>query len=266
MSDDVVLFSTANRVLTITFNNPAKLNPVSDAVAFPTIEKLREAAEDREIGAIVVTGAGRAFCAGGDVSNMAGRDGDAPPRTYEESVDHQRSRHVLSELLHTISKVTIAAVNGHAVGAGLGIAASCDLRLASANAKFGTAFANVGLGGDYGTTWQLTRLLGEAKAKELFFLPDIIDAAQALRIGLVNRVFDADEFQEGVRSIAERIAAGPLVSYRWMKENVNQASLTDFKTSLQKEAVTHHLCALTKDHKEGVAAFMEKRKPSFNGR
>jgi 2-(1,2-epoxy-1,2-dihydrophenyl)acetyl-CoA isomerase len=140
------------------------------------------------------------------------------------------------------------------------------LRLSSEKGKFGTAFANVGLGGDYGTTWQLSRLLGESKAKELFFLPDIIDAEEALRIGLVNRVLPEENFMDHVREIAERIANGPLASYQWMKENVNQSSHVDFQTMLDKEALTHLRCFETEDHKEGVAAFMEKRAPVFQGR
>ena len=266
MDNQDILFEVRNQVLTITLNIPAKLNPVGDTMSFPAIERLESAAKDREIGSIVLTGAGRAFCAGGDVSNMGGGDTNDVPKTYEESVDHQRKRHYFPYLLHTIPKVTIAAVNGHAVGAGLGLAASCDLRIASSNAKFGTAFANVGLGGDFGTTWQLTRLLGESKAKELFFLPDIFDANEALRIGLVNRVVDAENFREEVQEIAERVARGPLVSYRWMKENVNLSSLDDFKTMLEKEAVSHLRCAQTEDHKEGVASFMEKRVPNFIGK
>ena len=265
MEDELILFELTNRVLTITLNNPTKLNPVGDQMSFPAVARLQEAASDPGVGAVVLTGAGRAFCAGGDISNMAGQDENAPPRTYEESVEHQRRRHDFPYLLHTIPKVTIAAVNGHAVGAGLGLATSCDLRIASSNAKFGTAFANVGLGGDFGTTWQLTSLLGEAKAKELFFLPDIIDADTALQLGLVNRVIPDERFRDEVQTIAERIANGALVSYRWMKENVNQASLSDFRTSLDKEAASHLRCAQTNDHQEGVAAFMEKRNPTFNG-
>lgn len=265
MANENILFEVKNKVLTITLNIPEKLNPVGDTMSFPAIEKLQAAADDPDIGAVVLTGAGRAFCAGGDIGNMAGQEGDAP-KSFEQAVDHQRKRHGFPYLLHTLPKVTIAAVNGHAVGAGLGLAASCDLRIASSNAKFGTAFANVGLGGDFGTTWQLTRLLGESKAKELFFLPDIFDAHEALKIGLVNRVIEADNFRDDVQLMAERIARGPLVSYRWMKENVNQSSLTDFKTMLEKEAVSHLRCAQTEDHKEGVASFMEKREAKFNGR
>lgn len=261
---DPILFDLSNKVLTITLNVPEKLNPVSDPMTGPATERLRSAASDPAVGAIVLTGEGRAFCAGGDVGNMAA--GDDMPDTFEAKVEHQRWRHEFPELLHSIPKVTIAAVNGYAMGAGLGLASSCDLRLASASAKFGTAFANVGFGGDFGTTWQLTRLLGEAKAKELFFLPDIIDADEALRVGLVNRVLPADNFMAQVREVAERIANGPLVSFRWMKENINQSSHVDFKTMLDKEAISHMRCGETEDHKEGVAAFMEKRTPSFQGR
>ena len=178
-------------------------------MTFPAIERLHAAVDDPNIGAVVLTGAGRAFCAGGDITNMAGRAANAPPRTYEELVEHQRKRHELPRLRHSIPKVTIAAVNGHALGAGLGLAASCDLRIASEKAKFGTALANVGLGGDFGTTWQLTRRLGEAKAKELFFLPDIFDAETALQLGLVNRVLPEDGFRDAAQTIAKRIAAGP---------------------------------------------------------
>ena len=152
------------------------------------------------------------------------------------------------------------------MGAGLGLAASCDIRLSSDRAKFGTAFANVGLGEDFGTTWQLTRLLGESKAKELFFLTDIIDAAEAHRIGLVNRLLPEADFMADVRAIASRIAHGPMISYRWMKENINQSSHADFRTMLDKEAVSHLRCGQTEDHKEGVAAFMEKRAANFTGR
>ena len=217
---------------------------------------------DPGVGASVVTGAGRAFCAGGDVSGMSEQYEE---KTFDHSVQKLRNDQELPRLLHSVPKVTIAAVNGFAMGAGLGLATSCDLRLASSGAKFGTAYANVGYGGDYGTTWNLTRLLGEAKAKELFFLPDVIDAEEALRIGLVNRVLPAETFMKDAQEVAQRIANGPLVSYRWMKENINQSSVVDFETMLDKESVTHTLCGATEDHQEGVTAFMEKRKPCFMG-
>ncbi len=253
-----------DRVLVLTLNRPDRLNALSRDMIEAGIACLRAAIEDNDIGAVMLIGEGRAFCAGGDVSTMA--SGDGTPPTYEQSLDRQRRGHELSWLLYSMPKVTIAAVNGHAVGAGLGIAMSCDLRLASENAKFGTAFAKVGFGGDYGTSWQLTRLVGQAKAKELFFLGDVIGAEEAMRVGLANRKLPADGFKSEALAIAKRIAHGPLVSYRYMKENVNLSLTQDFRTILDREAMTHLRCGMTEDHKEGVRAFMEKREPAFQGR
>jgi 2-(1,2-epoxy-1,2-dihydrophenyl)acetyl-CoA isomerase len=256
-------FELIDRVATLTMNRPDKLNALSEAMLETAVASLRRCATDPEVGAVVLTGAGRGFCAGGDVSAMGKATAGL---TFEEHVDRQRTIHEFSRLLFEIPKVTIAAVNGAAVGAGLGIALSCDLVFASERARFGTAFARVGFGGDFGTTWQLTRRVGPAKAKELFFLPDIIPADEAARLGLVNRVFPADTFLSDVRQLALRIAHGPLVSYRYMKENVNLSLTSDFRTMLDREAITHLRCGQTADHKEGVAAFLEKREPQFRGR
>jgi len=263
-ADEDVLFALDDRVATLTLNRPEKLNALSEAMLDGTLAHLRRCATDPDVGAVLLTGAGRAFCAGGDVSAMAAAG--AAAKTFEQHVDRQRAGHELSRLLFEMPKVTIAAVNGAAVGAGLGIALSCDLVFASDRARFGTAFARVGFGGDYGTTWQLTRRVGPAKAKELFFLADLVPADEALRIGLVNRVIPDDRFRDEVRELARRIAHGPLVSYRYMKENVNAALGADFRTLLDREAVTHLRCGQTADHREGVAAFLEKREPRFQGR
>jgi 2-(1,2-epoxy-1,2-dihydrophenyl)acetyl-CoA isomerase len=219
---------------------------------------------DPQVGAIVLTGTGRAFCAGGDVSMMA--QADAAPPTLEEQIDGLRAAQELSWLLYNSPKITLAAVNGFAMGAGLGICLSCDLRLASDQARFGTAYAKVGFGGDFGTTWLLTHAVGPAKAKELFFLAEVIDAAEAHRLGLVNRVLPHEDLLPQVGEIARRIAHGPLTSYRYMKANVNLAMSTDFRTLLDREAETHLRCGQTEDHKEGVRAFLEKRPPNFTGR
>ena len=261
---DDLRFELTDRLATLTLNRPEKLNALSEAMITAGIEHLRRCAEDAEVGAVLVTGAGRAFCAGGDVSAMGSAAREA--LTFEQRVDRQRVGQELSRLLAEIPKVTIAAVNGAAVGAGLGIALSCDLVFASDRARFGTAFAKVGFGGDYGTTWQLTRRAGPAKAKELFFLADLVSAEEAARLGLVNRVFPHDAFADEVGRIAARIAHGPLVSYRYMKENVNLSLTADFRTVLDREAVTHLRCGQTADHREGVAAFLEKREPRFQGR
>ncbi|HMG37276.1 MAG TPA: enoyl-CoA hydratase [Blastocatellia bacterium] len=262
MAEDVIITGVADRVATLTFNRPDKLNALSPELLARSIETLNSWSNDAEIGCIVVTGTGRAFCAGGDVSMMA-RDSD---QTLEQRVDGLRQMQQLSWLLYNIPKVTVAAVNGFAMGAGLGVCLSCDLRIASEQARFGTAYAKVGYGGDFGTTWLLTHYVGGPKAKELFFLGDIIDAAEALRIGLINRVVSAESLSAEVSSVASRVAHGPLTSYRYMKSNVNMAASTDFRTLLDREAETHIRCSFTEDHKEGVRAFMEKREPRFTGR
>lgn len=268
MPEEPILTHIENKVATLTFNRPDKLNALSRELLAQSAESLKRWSRDPEVGAIVVTGAGRAFCAGGDVSNMA-KQNEAPaslPESLEAQIDGLREAQELSWLLYNMPKVTIAAVNGHAMGAGLGVCLSCDLRIASDAAKFGTAYAKVGFGGDFGTTWLLARSVGAPKAKELFFLSEIIDAAEAHRLGLINRVVAADQLMAQVGEIASRIAHGPLVSYRYMKANVNQAMISDFRTLLDREAETHLRCGQTEDHKEGVRAFLEKRQPSFNGK
>ena len=262
MPDEVILTDVSDKVATLTFNRPDKLNALSMDLIAGSIETLKVWSRDPDVGCIVVTGAGRAFCAGGDVSTMAQDDSE----TLEQKIDRLRQMQELSWLLYNIPKVTIASVNGFAMGAGLGVCLACDLRVASDQAKFGTAYAKVGYGGDFGTTWLLTQYAGGPKAKELFFLSDIIDSAEAHRLGLVNRVVAHDNLSSEVQAIASRIARGPLTSYRYMKANVNQASTADFRAMLDREAETHMRCSMTDDHKEGVRAFMEKREAKFVGR
>jgi 2-(1,2-epoxy-1,2-dihydrophenyl)acetyl-CoA isomerase len=264
MSESVVKFNIEDKVAYLTLNRPDRLNALSREMSQEATRHMNDVAKDPEIGAVVITGEGRAFCAGGDVQSMA--EGTGRPPTMEESVDKLRDGQELCWLLHTMPKITIAAVNGYAMGAGLGIAMSCDLRVASDTAKLGTAYGKVGLGGDYGTTWQLTQLVGEAKAKELMILCDVIMAEEAQRIGLVNRVVDHDKLSESVAEMAVKIAHGPLTSQRYMKENINLAVRSDFRTILDREAFTHIRCAMTEDHKEGATAFVEKRPPNFQGR
>jgi 2-(1,2-epoxy-1,2-dihydrophenyl)acetyl-CoA isomerase len=256
-----------DRVGILTMNRPDKLNALTVEMNDAAVDALKRFSSDPEVGCVVLTGEGRGFCAGGDVSAMhAGKELASKEATLEQKVDALRARHQLPWLLHHLPKPTIAMVNGPAAGAGLGLALSCDLRLASDQARLGTAYARIAYGGDYGTTWQLTRLVGPAKAKELFFLPDLVDAAEALRLGLVNRVFPHDRLREEALAIAARIAHGPAVSHRYMKANVNAAVTADFRTLLDREAETHIRCGETADHAEGVAAFMEKREPKFVGR
>ena len=264
-AEPVILSHVENRVATLTLNRPTKLNALNQEMVSQAIHCLTRWSADPDVGVIVVTGAGRAFCAGGDVANMA-QQPDAEPATLEQQIDRLRQWQQLSWMLYDMPKVNIAAVNGFAMGAGLGISLACDLRIASDHAKFGTAYAKVGFGGDFGTTWLLTHTVGPAKAKELLFLGDPIDAASALELNLVNRVVAHETFADEVRALAERLAHGPLTSYRYMKANVNLATHTDFRTSLDREAETHLRCGMTEDHREGVRAFLEKRAPRFTGR
>jgi 2-(1,2-epoxy-1,2-dihydrophenyl)acetyl-CoA isomerase len=264
MAEAILLAQVENKVATLTLNRPDKLNALSRDLLTQAIALLKDWGRDPQVGAIVLTGTGRAFCAGGDVAAMA--QPDAAPQTLEEQIDGLRQAQELSWLLYNLPKVTLAAVNGFAMGAGLGICLSCDLRLASEQARFGTAYAKVGFGGDFGTTWLLAHAVGPAKAKELFFLPDVIDAAEAHRLGLVNRLTPHAELLPQVNEWATRIAHGPLTSYRYMKANVNQALNTDFRTLLDREAETHLRCGQTADHQEGLRAFLEKRQPNFTGR
>lgn len=266
-NEDLILTDISGKVATLTLNQPKKLNALSPAMELMAIEILKKWAMDPAIGAIVVTGAGRAFCVGGDVSKMDSQESELlAGDTYEQNVDGLRREQELSWLLYSIPKVTIAAINGHAMGAGLAIALACDLRIASDKAKFGAAYAKVGLGGDFGISWFLAQYVGAPKAKELLFLCDVIDAAEAQRIGLVNRVAPDDVFQDKAGELASQIAHGAQTSFRYMKANVNLSAMADFRTVLDREAETHLRCGKTEDFQEGVLAFMEKRAPKFTGR
>jgi 2-(1,2-epoxy-1,2-dihydrophenyl)acetyl-CoA isomerase len=263
-SETALLFEIRDRVAVLTMNRPDKLNALSPPMVEAAIDALQRCASDPEVGCIVLTGAGRGFCAGGDIRAM--QQNIAKDMPFEQQVDRQRAVHRFSELLYTMPKVTIAAVNGPAAGAGLGLALACDLRIASDQAKLTTAFAKVGYSGDFGATWPLARMLGEAKAKELLLLSEVLAAEQARELGLLNRVMPHDELMPTVMSLAGFIAHGPLVAFRYMKENVRLASTQDYLALLNREAVTQRRCGATADHQEGVAAFLAKREPRFTGK
>jgi 2-(1,2-epoxy-1,2-dihydrophenyl)acetyl-CoA isomerase len=174
--------------------------------------------------------------------------------------------HQLPLLLRTMPKVVIAMVNGPAVGAGLGLAMACDLRIAGRSARFGTGFAGVGYSGDFGGSWTLTRLVGTAKARELYFLGDIIDAEAAHSLGVVNRVVDDETLCDETARLARRIADGPRIAYGYMKRNLFAAETGSFASVLEMEAVHQARTAMTEDHLEASRSFAEKRRPVFKGR
>jgi len=246
----------------LTLNRPDRLNAFSPAMLLALGEALQRLGGDASVGAIIITGAGRGFCAGGDVQTMAARASQG----FEERVEGLRRMHQLPLLLRTIPKIVIAMINGPAVGAGLGLAMACDLRIAGRSARFGTGFAGVGYSGDFGGSWTLTRLVGTAKARELYFLGDIIDGAAAASLGLVNRVVEDDALQSETTALARRIADGPRVAYGYMKRNLFAAETEPFATVLEMEAVHQARTAMTEDHLEASTAFVEKRRPVFKGR
>jgi 2-(1,2-epoxy-1,2-dihydrophenyl)acetyl-CoA isomerase len=263
-------------VLYLTMNRPDKLNALSDQMIAGLLEELGRAAHDREVGAVVLTGAGRGFCAGGDIGRMRERNesgggegavqGSAGEQGIQTRISSLRRSEEVSLLLHEMPKVTIGAINGPAAGAGLSIALACDLRIAADSARFGTAFARVGFSGDFGGTYLLTQLVGPAKARELYFTAEVIGADAALKLGMVNRVVPAATLTEEVRTFAKRIAAGPVIAYSYMKAHLNLALKSDLRTILDRESYGQTLTGLTEDHKEAVKAFLEKREPKFKGR
>jgi 2-(1,2-epoxy-1,2-dihydrophenyl)acetyl-CoA isomerase len=252
-------------VAVLTLNRPDRLNAMSRPMLDALLEALPRLAEDPAVGVVVLTGAGRGFCAGGDVKAMA--EGiELGGQTMEEKAHALRARMEVSRWLHEMPKPTIAMMRGPAAGAGLSMAMACDLRVASDTARFGTAFARVGYSGDFGGSYFLTRLVGTAKARELYFTADLLDAPQALALGLVNRVVPDARLEEETLALASRLARGPRVAYRYMKRNMNAAESATLKEMLDLEAWHHTRTGMTEDHREAARAFVEKREPEFKGR
>lgn len=255
--------SVEDGIATLTLNRPDRLNALSTEMLAGLQEALPRLGHDPDIGVIVLTGAGRGFCAGGDVKSMASRH---EGRTFEQRLEDLRLREGVVLTIRTLPKVVIAMVNGPAMGAGLGLAAACDFRIASRSARFGTAFAGVGFSGDFGGSWTLTQLLGTAKARELYLLGDIIDAEAALNIGLVTRVVDDSSLREETEKLARRIAEGPRIAFSYMKKNLFAAETATLSDVLDLEAIHQTRTGMTEDHREARQAFVEKRRPVFRGR
>jgi len=260
-----LLASFDDGVLTLSMNRPDARNALSRPMLQAMQQQLVAAEFDPAVRCIVLTGTGKAFCAGGDVKAMA--SGAAATRTIDEAIHQQRhSQRETAGRLFKMPKPTLAVIPGAAAGAGLSLAMSCDLRLMSNSAFLTTAFAKVGFAGDYGGTYFMTQLIGAAKARELYMLSERVTADEALRLGLANWVCEPDQLAERTRELAQRLAKGPAVAYRYMKENLNRAMGGEVDECLDLE-VTHHVhCAQTEDHKNAARAFVEKRDPVFNGR
>ncbi len=262
-----LLSSLDEGVLTLTLNRPAARNAMSEGMNKALGEQLAWAELEPAVKCVVLTGAGKGFCAGGDVKGMAERDESARPMTVDEAIHRQRvNQRATAGRLFKMPKPTLAALPGAAAGAGLALALACDLRIMARSAFLTTAFARVGFSGDYGGTYFLTQLVGSAKARELYYLSERVSAEEALRLGLTNWVCEADELATRIREIAGRLAKGPTIAYRYMKENLNRAMAGEVDDCLDLEATHHVHCVSTEDYREAVRAFVEKREPEFRGR
>ncbi len=260
---EFVTIEVVDRIGVITLNRPDRRNALHDDMYAPTIAAVESFAAADDVGCVVVTGAGSAFCAGGDVRDGSGRRSGEPPPTPEQRAAHLAANSRITVVLHEAPIVTIAAVNGPAVGAGLAIALACDLRIAAGSASFVTGWARLGFSGDMGGPWLLAHRLGPAKALELLATNGRVDAAEALRLGMVERVVPDEEFAAAWRSWAEEFAAGPQTAIGLMKANVLNAGRLTLAEAVVVEAEHQVATAQTDDHREGVRAWVEKRPPRF---
>ena len=247
-------------IATITLNRPGARNALDMTMRQEMLAALDEVDADASSRVLVLTGAGEHFCAGGDVKSMRERR-----QTAAEGRHRVQLLNTMVLRLVDFPRPTIAMVDGYAVGAGTNLALCCDLVVASERAKFGELFSKIGLAPDGGGTWLLPRLVGLARAKELIFTGDVFDAAEAARLGLVNRVVPAAELRAVTRALAEKIAAGPPAVQRMAKHMINRAATTDLAAALDLEAYSQGLAIAGDDHQEGLAAFFDKRTPKFSG-
>jgi len=273
--EDILKSNLEDGVLTLTLNRPASLNSITITLLRLLTEATREAARSPDVRVVVLTGAGRAFSSGGDIKQLDAIDEDDPLwvrlRTdpvwngVDSSTDRYGRAAECALFLHDMPKPTIAMVRGPCVGVALSLAAACDFRFASDTAMFSSAFAKVGLSGEMGASYFLTKALGSWKAREILLLSDRIKADEALRIGLVNKVVADADLDRETLAFARQLAKGPPLAYRYLKENINAAETGRLDDMLRLEARNQMKSLRTEDAKEAVDAFFNKRDPSFKG-
>lgn len=257
--ENSILYSVNGSVATVTINRPHRRNAMLSSMLPAMNDTLRKAAADPDVRVLILRGAASDFCPGADLEVTA--SGDASMRQALTPEDF-----LVPVLLHEMPPVTIAAIQGGCAGAGLGWALGCDLRFAAPSARFNTAFLDVGVAGDMGGPWSLPRIVGAAKARELYFMPGKFDAEEALRIGLVSRLFPDASLHDEVRAIANRIADAAPIALRTMKENFLAAEHGSFRDYIALESRRHIEIFKTEDTREAFRAKVEKRKPNFKGR
>jgi len=252
-------------VALITLNRPEARNALSDHLTPALRRMIKQCGDDPAVGALLITGAGAAFCAGGDVKGMGSNSSKAETPFDERVADLRTKQRTLTGALVAVRKPTIAALPGPAAGAGMALALACDIRIAGESAIMSTGYARIGLTGDYGVAWLLTRLAGTSRARELMFLSERIDARRCETLGLVNRVVPDAELREAAFALAKSLAEGPSIAFAHIKDNLDDALKSDFLDSMDQEAENMVRSSRTADHKEAVRAFIDKRKPAFAG-
>jgi enoyl-CoA hydratase/carnithine racemase len=260
-----LLCEIRDRVALITLNRPEARNALSDRLTPALRRMIKQCGDDPKIGALLITGAGNAFCAGGDVKGMGGNSTKAEVAFEERVADLRTKQRTLTGVLVAVRKPTIAALPGPAAGAGLALALACDIRIASESTIMTTGYSRIGLTGDYGIAWLLTRLVGTSRARELMFMSERIDVRRCEALGLVNRVVSDAELRETAFVLARSLADGPSIALAYMKDNLDHAVTSDFLDSMDQEAENMVRSARTTDHEEAVRAFIDKRKPVFSG-
>jgi enoyl-CoA hydratase/carnithine racemase len=264
-----LLVALQDRVATITLNRPEARNAMTPELTGALRKAIAWAASDNAVGTVLITGAGSAFCSGADLKAMGrgAADPDAKPPTAEMQFQEMRTRHhEIAGTLRSMRKPSIAALPGPAAGAGMAIALACDLRIAAESAFLSTAYARIGLSGDYGIAWLLTRIVGPARARELMLTAERVGAEKAERIGLVNRLAADDDLETEAFALARQLAHGPQLAFAYMKDNLDEALDIDHRTAIDREADRLLKVRTTDDHREAVRAFTEKREPQFTGR
>ncbi len=263
MTYQCLRYEVQDRIATLTLNRPERLNALGGTLREDLIDAVTKSTADPNVGVLVITGAGRGFCSGGDVKSMSEHDQTGQTLSASEQLAPLRDRAILA--MRDCPKPVIAAINGAAAGAGMNLALACDMRIASTAAKFSQAFVKRGLAPDWGGSYFLPRVVGIAKACELIFTGDTIDAAEALKLGIVNAVVAPEELMAETFKLARKIAAGPPVAIQLAKRAIYHNQDVDLRAALEFETFAQGVCKNTEDAKEGVRAFVEKRTPVFRG-